>query len=584
MLDPGHEQNVTTTAADPVSGAARVIGVDVARGIALFGMMATHVVDIVDEQGNPTTATVVAAGRSAATFVLIAGVSLAFMSGGRQVVQGRERTSVAAGLVVRALLIGAIGLALGMLAPLNHIDGILPFYALLFLLAIPLLGCPPLVLAGGAAGVIVAGPVLLVATAQAMPYDGSDLDPTFGSLVQDPLESLVQLLITGEYPVVVYLGYICAGLAIGRLDLTSRRVAWWLFGGGIALAVAAQLTSALLLYPLGGLAALISGSPPGYTPAESVPMLLWEAQTLLSEGSPVSWWYLALPAPHSHTPVDLLHTLGFAVAVLGAALLLLRLPVMARLLSPVAAAGGMVLTLYSAHLVLLATGVLREQPVVLFLLMVLGAMAFAVLWRRWIGQGPLERVIAVASRATRRSLAARLARRPATATADRRGAAARHRTVAGAAQFLIPVACAGALLLAFLAGIRVGPDREEALASPAGADPAPPAAAGPEPTGPSGPAAQAGGGPDLGRYCQLSEQVDALETRYPDDSAALVGAARTQLTDMPRVAPLEIRDAVTLSVDHIRAEAREPATQHPDESTLGQAEATIDTFDEENCP
>jgi len=45
-------------------------------------MMAAHVFDVVDEQGAPTTATVIAAGRSAATFVLIAGVSLAFLSGG----------------------------------------------------------------------------------------------------------------------------------------------------------------------------------------------------------------------------------------------------------------------------------------------------------------------------------------------------------------------------------------------------------------------------------------------------------------------------------------------------------------------
>lgn len=83
---------------------------------------------------------------------------------------------MAGGLVVRALLIGAIGHALGMLGQLNDVEGILPFYAVLFLLAVPLLGCPPLVLAGVAAGVIVAGPVLLVATAQAMPYAGSDLD------------------------------------------------------------------------------------------------------------------------------------------------------------------------------------------------------------------------------------------------------------------------------------------------------------------------------------------------------------------------------------------------------------------------
>jgi hypothetical protein len=349
---------------------------------------------------------------------------------------------VAGGLLVQALLIGAIGLALGMLAPFNDIEGILPFYAVLFLLAIPLIGCPPLVLAGVAAALIVAGPVLLVATAPAaLPYSGSDLDPNFGTLVHDPLGLLVQLLITGEYPVLVYLSYICAGLAIGRLDLTSRRVGWWLLGGGMALAVAARATSALLLYPLGGLAALISASP-----EESASTLLWQAQNLLAEAeSPISWWYLALPAPHSHTPVDLLHTLGSAGAVLGAALLLTRVPVMSRALSPVAAVGT-------------------------------------------------------------------------------------------------------------------------------------------EPTGPTGPVAQASGGPHLGRYCELSEQVDADQSQFPDNSKALLGVAGTQLTDMPLVAPSQIRGAVTISVNQIRAEAGEPAGPQPDDSALDQAEGAIATFEEENCP
>jgi uncharacterized membrane protein len=400
----------------PVLRVARVTGVDVARGIALVGMLAVHVFPTFDRQGAPTMATVIPYGRAVATFVLMAGVSLAFMSGGQQVVQGRDRTAVAAGIVVRALLIGAIGLALGMLGPLNNRSVILPFFALLFLLAIPLLGCPPLVLGAVAAGVIVVGPVLLVASAQAsLPYAGSDVEPTFSILVHDPLGLLVLLLITGVFPVVVYLAYICAGLAIGRLDLTSRQVAWWLFGGGIALAVVARLSSALLLYPLGGLAALISKSPPPEdTSVGIVQSLLWEPD------APTSWWYLALPAPQSHTPVDLVHTLGSALAVLGAALLLTRLPIMARVLSPLAVAGSMILTLYSVHLVVLATGVLREQPVVLYLLMVLGAISFALLWRRWFGQGPLERVIAVLSGQARRRVAARLARRSAavTATAD----------------------------------------------------------------------------------------------------------------------------------------------------------------------
>jgi uncharacterized membrane protein len=175
-MSASDRQVLVTTGADPDSRAARVTGVDVARGIALLGMIAAHVFDIVDEQGAPTTATVIAAGRSAATFVLIAGVSLAFMSGGRQVVQGHERSAVAGGLVVRALLIGAVGLALGMLGQLNDVEGILPFYAVLFLLAVPLLGCPPLMLGGVAAAVIVAGPVLLVASRGAS-YGGSPRPP-----------------------------------------------------------------------------------------------------------------------------------------------------------------------------------------------------------------------------------------------------------------------------------------------------------------------------------------------------------------------------------------------------------------------
>jgi hypothetical protein len=77
--------------------------------------------------------------------------------------------------------------------------------------------------------------------------------------------------------------------------------------------------------------------------------------------------------------------------------------------------------------------------------------------------------------------------------------------------------------------------------------------------------------------------VGALEIRFPDDAKALLGVAATQLVDMARVAPTEIRDAVTTSVNHIRGEAGEPAAPQPDDSALGHAEATIDVFDEENC-
>ena len=423
----------------------RVIGVDVARGLALIGMIAAHSFETLDENGNPTLAHVLAGGRAATTFVVVAGVSLAFLSGGRTAVRGRDRVAASAGLAVRALLIAAIGLTLGYLGEHNGIEGILPSYGLLFLLAIPLLACSPLLLIGIAAALTAVGPLLIVATADVLSYSAEAVDPTFTTLVHDPGGVLLQLLVTGEYPAVIYLAYLCVGLAIGRLDLRSRRLAWWLLGGGVALAITARVVSSVLLHTLGGLGQLVQQSGEGDDPT-AVSTLLWETKPV------ASWWYLALPAPHSHTPIDIMHTAGVAVAVLGAALLLTRVPALGRALWPLAAAGSMSLTLYSAHLVLLATGVLGDHPVLLFGVMAGGALALASAWRWRFKQGPLEKLVAVPSTATRKGVTLLLAR-------NRHGAAPSRTSPTGRAtragiQFLVPVACAGVLALAFWAGAR----------------------------------------------------------------------------------------------------------------------------------
>jgi uncharacterized membrane protein len=238
----------------PSDRPGRVIGVDVARGIALFGMMAVHVFATFDRHGTPTLATVLAGGRSATTFVLVAGVSLAFLSGTHRVVDGRARTAAAAGIVVRAFLIGAIGLLLGYATDVSEIAVILPYYAVLFLLAIPLLGLRPRTLALAAAALIAAAPVVIMALVDAdgPSFRGSD-NATFDTLVHDPCGLIVGLLFTGPYPALAYLAYLCAGLAIGRLDLSSRRLATWLLGGGLGLALTARMVSAVLLFPVGGL-------------------------------------------------------------------------------------------------------------------------------------------------------------------------------------------------------------------------------------------------------------------------------------------------------------------------------------------
>jgi uncharacterized membrane protein YeiB len=337
-------------------------------------------------------------------------VSIAFMSGGRQAVQRRARVAASAGLAVRALLIGTIGLLLALAD--TDVDVILTFYALAFLLAIPFLGLRPRVLALIAAALITLGPILLVASARAG-LTFSDDNPTFTELVSDPFGLLFRLFVTGEYPVLLYLALVCAGLAIGRLDLGSRRVAGWLVGGGVALAAASRIVSLLLLYPLGGLDRLVAQG--GFETEDASPFttLVWAPE----QGS--SWWYLALSGPHAHTSLDMVHVLGSAMAVVGACLLLTRISAVRRLLWPLQAAGAMTLTLYSAHILVLETEVLEDSPAALFLPLVVSSLTFAVLWRRWQDQGPLERIVAEAANRTRRAVLAQVG--------DPAGSTGRHR-------------------------------------------------------------------------------------------------------------------------------------------------------------
>jgi uncharacterized membrane protein YeiB len=397
------------TAAAPAKRTDRQIGVDVARGVALLGMIAVHVFDTFDKHGEPSLTTEIAAGRASTLFAFVAGISLAFLSGGRRGVEGRSRVAASVGIAIRALLIGAVGLLLGdALGDATDVEIILPYYGLMFLLAIPLLGLRPRILVMISAVLVAVAPVVvLIALDGSQPAStGPNGNPTFAVLFEDPVGLFGALLVTGFYPVLAYLAYLCAGLAIGRLDLSSRRLALGLLGGGLAMAVAARLVSALVLFQLGGVDTLLQNVDDSESESVARNELLWDSDPSSSI------WFLAVPSPHSTTPIDLLHTLGSAMALLGAALLLCRLAVLARLLRPLAAAGAMTLTLYTAHLLVLATGVLDGEPEVLYVLLVIGALVFGYYWQRRFGQGPLERLVAEVAGRARRAVAARPARDP----------------------------------------------------------------------------------------------------------------------------------------------------------------------------
>ena len=380
----------------------RILGVDAARAIALVGMFATHILPLQGAGNAPTLTGLVADGRSSALFAVLAGVGVSLSTGGpRRPPDARAHLAAAAGLLVRGLLVGLLGLWLVRFdAP---VAVILAYYGLLFVVAAPLLRLPAWVLAAGAVVSCVLAPVLShLLRADRPPGPG----PQAGlSALAEPGQLLVTLGLTGYYPVLPWTAYLLTGMAVGRVDLRRVPVAAGLLVGGTGLAVAAVAGSAWLLGPRGGAAALgaaaLAKRNYGTTPTDT-------------------WWWLAIAAPHSGTPFDLAHTTGTALAVLGAMLLLARL---ARPLVWVpAAVGAIPLTLYTLHVLLLSgySGENEPQQVLvgLWAAHVAGAVLLGVLLRLLGRRGPLEAVVSWAGRTVRRSIDRRVTVEPAPAVPD----------------------------------------------------------------------------------------------------------------------------------------------------------------------
>ncbi|HEY6740066.1 MAG TPA: heparan-alpha-glucosaminide N-acetyltransferase domain-containing protein [Actinopolymorphaceae bacterium] len=378
----GAETDSTAATGAPPRRAARrsrLTGVDAARGVALIGMMAVHVLPSETFDGDRTVYFAIAGGRSAAAFAVLAGVGLALWSGGDR---PRFAPGATSALVIRALAIGAIGGLLGMVD--SGLAVILPYYALLFLFAVPLIRLRARTLAAIAAGVALVVPVV-----------GHLVRPWLPALGDGNL--LAELTLTGYYPALAWLTYLCAGLAVGRLALRSARTALGLLVGGALLALAAWAVSSYLLEVAGGRERLAATTGLAVDSVE-----LQQRLTMTNFGTTPtdSWWWLASMAPHSSTTFDLVHTTGTALALLGAALLVGR--AVPRLVLPLAAAGSIPLTLYSAHVLVVQARFVPADPEFAYAWQAGVALAFATAWR-WTGRrGPLEGLVTGLSNLARR--------------------------------------------------------------------------------------------------------------------------------------------------------------------------------------
>jgi uncharacterized protein len=346
----------------------RLVGIDVARGLAILGMFVAHLGDDGPGGGHDPEWFVVADGRSAALFAFLAGVSLALANGRQVPPVGLALTRARLATLVRAGVLLLIGVVLVLLG--TPVLVILPAYAAMFVLALPFLGAGRRAMLLGAAAAAVVSPTVIFLLTTPLQAGGVSVASRLTGMA-DPVELPMDVFATGAYPALVFLAYILLGMIVGRSNLASTSVQLALVGSGTVLAAAAWGSSRVVLDALG------TDAPP-------------LALRLASAGA------------HEYSTLEVVGNCGTSLAVIGLCLLLTRPATAAGragavVLSPVAAAGAASLSVYSFHIV--AIFVLGNEVVwypesnAVLIWFVVVALAAAWLWRRFLGRGPLERLL-----------------------------------------------------------------------------------------------------------------------------------------------------------------------------------------------
>ncbi|MCL3818238.1 DUF418 domain-containing protein [Aeromicrobium wangtongii] len=365
--------------------APRVDAVDVARGVALLGMMFVHLGPRWTEQ-NPPVGQMIAGGRAAPLFALLAGVALSLV---------HRRDPRGTGSVTATCIRGAVLIVLGLV--LGSLNGmpvyvILAFYGLLIVMALPFRRLPARTLiALGLVWAVVAPVLLLWLQIEHGPVvsDQAELSDAW-----PPWNLLAELVVWGEYPAGVWFAYVLVGLGIGRLDLGDLRSSLRVLAGG-ALLLAGSLAI--------GAAAIARGV------FDDLAVQGWRQLFVLSPYpyAPASWPELWLVGEHTSRPLNVLGAIGSALVVIGLCALATRAPWGRTVLSPLRAAGAMTLTLYTVHVLwtwrLAVHAADSVDPAAQigsygdWLLQVVVLGTFAVMWRRWVGRGPLESALRLIS-------------------------------------------------------------------------------------------------------------------------------------------------------------------------------------------
>ncbi len=328
----------------------RLAGVDMARALAIVGMVAVHFAPRPNTADDAATWWLgVPYGKASILFALVAGIGVSLMS-------ARKPASAHARLVYRTLWLLPVGLGLQALE--HPVAVILQYYAIWFLVAAPFVGRRDRTL-------LVTSLVWLPLGSLAVAWVGiNHPEWVLFRRGDSPGGVPMDILLTGYYPTVTWMPVVLFGMWLGRRDLTSRRVRGWLVAAGAGLALVAYRVGPWI-EPL---------------PDQDDWSILWSVRG------------------HSEMPLAIIGSTALVGALLGVCLWLGdRLP---RTTRPLAAFGEGALTVYVGHLLIwhVTDGrwfspATSAETWVTILWFTIVSTVFMAAWLAVLPRGPLETVV-----------------------------------------------------------------------------------------------------------------------------------------------------------------------------------------------
>jgi len=347
----------------------RIIGIDVARALAVIGMIIVNFKVVFGDQGTGWIKSIASVfdGKAAATFVFLAGVGLALMTNSAIRNNDMDRLKTAQKRIAkRALFLFVVGISYIVIWPAD----ILHFYGIYMVVVLLLLTLSQRMILVATGSFVLLFPVLMLLWNYEAGWDFNTLEYLDFWTVEGFMRNL---FFNGFHPVIPWTAFMLFGYWFGKQDLhndTFVKRAFWI--GAVAF-VSIQILSLLSV-------SLLSGGDA---------MTAQELSEILGTN------------PMPPLPAYMLNGMAVACTVVSACIILAKRFPDSTVVDAFNKTGQLALTFYVAHVIvgMGAIEVIRPNQMGSFSIVfsVLYALVFsflcilfAIVWRKFWKSGPLE--------------------------------------------------------------------------------------------------------------------------------------------------------------------------------------------------